>query len=60
MSVVVGDQREVDKEDAILIPDQECEHESKKKKQFSIFSGITLMLVGIIIFVITVSISKNY
>jgi hypothetical protein len=55
MSVVMGDHIEVDKEDAILIPDQECEHESKKKKQFSIFSGITL-----IIFVITVSISKNY
>eukprot|EP00092_Neocalanus_flemingeri_P012464 GFUD01013437.1.p1 GENE.GFUD01013437.1~~GFUD01013437.1.p1 ORF type:complete len:652 (-),score=110.42 GFUD01013437.1:189-2111(-) len=52
MGVVVGS--EVDKEDAILIPDKECDQDIMKKNKFSVFTGVSLMLIGAIIFVITV------
>ena len=58
MGVVVGDQQEGDKEDVVLIPEQEGDHEIRKTFKVSLFSGVSLTLTGIIIIVITVS--RNY
>ena len=55
MGVVVGDQQEGEKEDVVLIPEQEGDHEIRKTFKVSFFSGVSLTLTGIIIIVITVS-----
>eukprot|EP00092_Neocalanus_flemingeri_P098956 GFUD01126225.1.p1 GENE.GFUD01126225.1~~GFUD01126225.1.p1 ORF type:complete len:629 (+),score=103.07 GFUD01126225.1:55-1941(+) len=51
--VVVGDRSEGDKDDAILIPDQEADLENMKEKKFPVFYGICLMIIGAILFSIT-------
>eukprot|EP00092_Neocalanus_flemingeri_P014909 GFUD01016101.1.p1 GENE.GFUD01016101.1~~GFUD01016101.1.p1 ORF type:complete len:626 (+),score=115.94 GFUD01016101.1:77-1954(+) len=48
--VVVGDRSEGDKDDAILIPDQEVDLENMKGKKFPVFYGICLMIIGAILF----------
>eukprot|EP00092_Neocalanus_flemingeri_P031166 GFUD01033857.1.p1 GENE.GFUD01033857.1~~GFUD01033857.1.p1 ORF type:complete len:666 (-),score=97.00 GFUD01033857.1:582-2513(-) len=54
MGVVVGVSREGDKEDAILIPDQECDQDIVKKNEIVVFTGFSLMGIGAFIFGITV------
>eukprot|EP00092_Neocalanus_flemingeri_P098957 GFUD01126226.1.p1 GENE.GFUD01126226.1~~GFUD01126226.1.p1 ORF type:complete len:631 (+),score=111.44 GFUD01126226.1:55-1947(+) len=53
MGVVVGDRSEGDKDDAILIPDQEVDLENMKGKKFPVFYGICFMIMGAILFSIT-------
>ena len=60
MGVVVGDRSEVDKDDAFLISDQEGEKEIPKKTMSSVFKRGFLMLIGLLIFLVTVSINKIY
>eukprot|EP00092_Neocalanus_flemingeri_P031164 GFUD01033855.1.p1 GENE.GFUD01033855.1~~GFUD01033855.1.p1 ORF type:complete len:634 (-),score=107.87 GFUD01033855.1:202-2103(-) len=51
--VLVGDRSEGDKDDAILIPDQEVDLENMKGEKFPVFYGICLMIIGGILFSIT-------
>eukprot|EP00092_Neocalanus_flemingeri_P057958 GFUD01068987.1.p1 GENE.GFUD01068987.1~~GFUD01068987.1.p1 ORF type:complete len:648 (+),score=110.50 GFUD01068987.1:91-1944(+) len=53
MGVVVGDRSEGDKDDAILIPDQEVDLENMKGEKFPVFYGSCLMIIGAILFSIT-------
>ena len=55
MGVVVGDQQEGEKEDVVLIPEQEGNHELRKTFKVSFFSGVSLTLTGMIIILVTVS-----
>ena len=55
MGVVVGDQQEGEKEDVVLIPEQEGDHELRKTFKVSFFSGVSLTLTGMIIILVTVS-----
>ena len=55
MGVVVGEMREGDKDDVILCPDKKWGDENMKKNTFSAIKGLSLILVGALIPVITVS-----
>ena len=53
MVVLVSENGDASKEDAILFPENEKDHEIRRKRKISI--GVSMIIIGMLITVITVS-----